>query len=205
MDEVYDEFSEFSLNSPARKIRRLDAELPPIMEEEDPTVPLPVEQQMPEELMSAMPEFGAGMIDAELPIALNEEKALVLYKAVDNPFALSPGSSNVSFSVHSDLIHGLKNQAFWPANPNAVILEEISNDEKSVVANNLAVVPWVPPQQYDSRVMHTEEPMEAEEDDGGASMEVEEDIQQGVHQWPQHCLTPQAPENTSTPIMWSWG
>ncbi|KAK1289388.1 hypothetical protein QJS10_CPB18g00049 [Acorus calamus] len=36
LDEVNDEFSEFSLSSPARKIRRLDLELPPIMEEEEP-------------------------------------------------------------------------------------------------------------------------------------------------------------------------
>ncbi|GMQ07489.1 hypothetical protein CsSME_00051653 [Camellia sinensis var. sinensis] len=35
LEDVNDDFSDFSLSSPARKIRRLDAELPPIMEEEE--------------------------------------------------------------------------------------------------------------------------------------------------------------------------
>ncbi|EOY32080.1 hypothetical protein QUC31_019553 [Theobroma cacao] len=35
IDQVNDDFSDFSLSSPATKIRRLDAELPPIIEEEE--------------------------------------------------------------------------------------------------------------------------------------------------------------------------
>ena len=38
IDLVNDDFSDFSLSSPATKIRRLDAELPPIIEEEEPFV-----------------------------------------------------------------------------------------------------------------------------------------------------------------------
>jgi len=38
IDQVNDDFSDFSLSSPATKIRRLDAELPPIIEEEEPFV-----------------------------------------------------------------------------------------------------------------------------------------------------------------------
>lgn len=200
-EEVYDEFSEFSLYSPARKIRRLDAELPPIMEEEDQAVPL----LMPEEL--AVSE----MVDAEPP-PLNEERALVLYKPMNSPLILSHSPTNLSFRVNPDLVDGLKNQAFWAGNH--------SLDDKAGVANSsLAVVPWVPAQaplaiNLGSRGMNVEEPMEAEEV-GGASMEVEESKQQaggqaggvadGFQQWQQHCMIPQPPQNATTPIMWSWG
>ncbi|KAE8657966.1 hypothetical protein F3Y22_tig00116976pilonHSYRG00207 [Hibiscus syriacus] len=34
IDQVNDDFSDFSLSSPATKIRRLDADLPPIIEED---------------------------------------------------------------------------------------------------------------------------------------------------------------------------
>ena len=113
----------------------------------------------------------------------------------------------------------MADKAFWPANPNVVTVEEVPMDYKPASANNsLAVVPWVPSQASsaavsESRIMQVEELMEAEEEAGGASMEIEEDRQnagnggagEGLHQWPQHCLIPQPPQNTSTPIMWSWG
>lgn len=41
LDQVSDDFSDFSLSSPARKIRRLDAELPPIMEDDEPEIAMP--------------------------------------------------------------------------------------------------------------------------------------------------------------------
>ncbi|XP_010929400.1 uncharacterized protein [Elaeis guineensis] len=224
LEEVYDDFSEFSLSSPARKIRRLDAELPPIMEEEDSAVPVAFEfekQQLPRDLMSAsstMPESTSTMTDAVPVPALNEERALVLYKPVDAQLLLSPAQSNVSLRLSSDLIHGLKNQAFRSGN-------QIRIEDKSAVSSNrLAVVPWVPNQgsvvttgsgvtKVESKV--PQEPMEAEQIES-VSMEVEEERDQaeqasidegaggeGFHQWPQHCMT-QLPPNTSTPIMWSW-
>ena len=112
------------------------------------------------------------------------------------------------------LLNFSADQAFWSANPNAVTVEEVPMDYKPAAANNsLAVVPWVPSRApsaaaCESRIMHVEEPMEAEEEIGSASMEVEEDIQQAgtavagedLHQWPQHCLIPQPRESTSTPI-----
>ncbi|KAG1364532.1 hypothetical protein COCNU_11G013590 [Cocos nucifera] len=224
LEEVYDEFSEFSLSSPARKIRRLDAELPPIMEEEDPAVPVALEfeqQQLPRDLMSGgrgMPESASTMTDAVPVPALNEERALVLYKPVDTQLLFSPAQSNVSLRVSSDLIHGLKNQAFRSGN-------QMRMEDKSAVSSNcLAMVPWVPNQGFvvttgsgvttvQSKV--SPETMEAEQIES-VSMEVEEEGDQarqasidegaggeGFHQWQQHCMT-QFPPNTSTPIMWSW-
>jgi len=71
VDEVNDDFP---LSSPATKIRRLDAELPPIVEE-DELLPSPSSFPSP-----------------------NDERALVLFK----PLAHSP--SSISFTVDSDLI-----------------------------------------------------------------------------------------------------
>lgn len=86
------------------------------MEEEDPAVPVAFEfeqQQLPRDLMSAsspMSESGSTMTDSVPVPALNEERALVLYKPVDAQLLLSPAQSNVSFRVSSDLIHGLKSK-----------------------------------------------------------------------------------------------
>lgn len=215
MEEVYDEFSEFSLNSPARKIRRLDAELPPIMEEEEPSFSAQFGQKMPlteQTNCSSMTGIVAGMVEGEPSFPSNEERALVLYKPVDNPLVMSP----TSFRVRPDLIDGLKNQVFWSGHPRPVTIEEVPMDYiANASGNSLAVIPWVrtqdssePRTRDSSKPMGVivEEPMEAD-DQGGASMEVEEDRLQdeGSHQWPQHCMTPQIPQNSSTPIMWSWG
>lgn len=102
------------------------------------------------------------------------------------------------------------------------------DDEDMVIENkNLAVVPWVPrlqvPTSSTMNVPQEEEApqlMEAEEV-GEATMEIEEDnnlnnSQQGygyggmdgangIHQWhhqQQHCMIPQLPQQTSSPITW---
>lgn len=92
-------------------------------------------------------------------------------------------------------------------------------EDKTVVPNNyLAVVPWVRNQgpvvgtgfgeaELEGRLSH--EPMEDGEVES-TSMEVEEDREQaaidrmggeGFHQWQRHCMAPQLPRNSSTPIM----
>lgn len=101
------------------------------------------------------------------------------------------------------------------------------DDEDMVTENkNLAVVPWVPrlqvPTSSTMNVPQEEAPqlMEAEEV-GEATMEIEEEennlnnSQQGygyggmdganaIHQWhhQQHCMIPQLPQQTSSPITW---
>ncbi|KAH7674658.1 hypothetical protein IHE45_08G088500 [Dioscorea alata] len=219
LDDVSDGFSEFSLLSPSIKMRRLDVELPSVMQEE-PAVPLVSQQQLlSEQIESAAPEVDAVVEDVPL-IPVNEERAIVLYKPIDTPLYLSPSSSNVSFTVSSDMLPGLKNQAFLRQNSNLSVSNLLINC-KEAANDTLAVAPWAPTQASATSWSQVEgssssvsiEPMEAEEE--GASMEVEEESEQassagsgaGVfQQWQrQHCMTPEIPTTTTTtPVMWSW-
>lgn len=86
----------------------------------------------------------------------------------------------------------------------------------------MAVVPWVPskfpspPTADVAPELENAEAMDAE-DMEGVEMEVEEapsnglgnangagwvGMNEGFHQWQQHCMYPQPPENTSTPLVW---
>ncbi|PIN18166.1 hypothetical protein CDL12_09163 [Handroanthus impetiginosus] len=224
LEDVNDDFSDFSLSSPARKIRRLDAELPPIKEEEESDIPMAFEPLAQEHGTDSNPSGGLKI--EELPnLPDNEERAIVLFKPI-NTSPLSHSPSNFSVSVNPDLISGLKNQ---------VLLSGVSNswrpaDDEAEETNNsgsgngcLAVVPWVPSQmswtpvaEFSSQVDNSEM-MDAQEV-GEATMEVEDgvDIEQrnvnegggvtlgeGFNQWQQpHCLIPQPPHNTTTPIVW---
>ncbi|KAG9449309.1 hypothetical protein H6P81_009274 [Aristolochia fimbriata] len=225
-EEVYDDFSDFSLSSPARKIRRLDAELPPIMEEEEPMIPPVFDQHIPEE------QPRAPVVIEELPPApLNEERALVLYKPMAAPFLQSPTTSGLSFKVHTQLIPGFNDQMFW-SGPSELI-RNAENEERERSNNCMAVVPWTPSSIPTGEAMGVSAPgnnlsevMEAETAEA-TSMEVEDEsnsfFSQGEtggsaadavmvadrsespqQQWPQHCMTAQLSRNSSTPVMWSW-
>ncbi|KAL5974198.1 hypothetical protein ACLOJK_030861 [Asimina triloba] len=234
LEEVYDEFSDFSLASPARKIRRLNADLPPIIEEEETAIPPVFGQPMLDEHLDVNAgQSAAGMEEVVPSLLPNEERALVLYKPVYTPFFQSSDSANVSFAVNTDLVPGLK------GHPNIMTEEayEASMDENVASSNRcLAVVPWVPTNQPPVSLSQQErrdwadgnrlsERMECEEMDV-ATMEVEEEDPAAygggeeqarasagtggvegmtIQQWQQqHCMTLQIPQNNSTPIMWSW-
>ncbi|KAF5469327.1 hypothetical protein F2P56_013411 [Juglans regia] len=213
LDDFNDDFSDFSLSSPARKIRRLDAELPPIMEEEEAEIP------------QAQDVVGRLREGLELEFPSNDEKAIVLFKPVNTPL-LHSSSSNLSFSVDSHIMSGFKNQLFGSSHyGNVKSVEEQSTKEK----NNgcLAVVPWVPSQLPLAPATDVP-PLTAEAEGMAVAMDIEEDnnnnsqnanIEQGhpsvhdvyggiagsegLNQWQQqHCLIPQLPQNTSTPITW---
>lgn len=226
MEDVYDEFSDFSLSSPARKIRRLDAELPPIIEEvEEPEIPIAFEQA------ATYPSFGInavnrGLVIEELPsVPENEERAIVLFKPMNTPPVHSP--SNLSVKVDPQFINGFKSQVFWENRANAFrpADNEITQQEDSSSAKQcLAVVPWVPSQLPSAEVAEVlgqpdiSDMMDAEDIDGVA-MDVEDSsvnaeprtavgvgavsVNEGLHHWQQqHCMTTQLPQNTSTPIVW---
>ncbi|XP_010248763.1 PREDICTED: uncharacterized protein LOC104591575 [Nelumbo nucifera] len=229
-EEAYDEFSDFSLSSPARKIRRLDADLPPIMgEEEALKISLDFEQQpLSEHLDTSKQQSGAVMKEAVLSAHLNEEKALVLYNPANTPLLKVPSSSDLSITVNSDLILSLKNHMLWSTHTKPVRTADdvaASSDKNRAVANDsLAVVSWVPSQlpPYDAGMTEVPaaealEPMEAELN--GMMMETEGEIPgqarragamvgvelQALQQWQQeHCMIPELPQNTSAPVMWSW-
>ncbi|KAL7189929.1 hypothetical protein ACSBR1_039543 [Camellia fascicularis] len=135
LEDVNDDFSDFSLSSPARKIRRLDAELPPIMEEEEADH-AEVQKLAPEEAEDVasninnmnMEELGGlpsnhphneSEIENENENE-NEERALVLFNppiinthAHPYPLFHSP-PSDLSLSLNSDLLLGIKSKLLNP-------------------------------------------------------------------------------------------
>ncbi|XP_028790071.1 uncharacterized protein LOC114746047 isoform X1 [Neltuma alba] len=191
---------DFSISSSATKIRRLDADLPPIEEPE-------VAQQPP-----IIPEVPS-------PASENQERALVLFKPVNHSPLFSP--SSFSFTVDSDIVSAI-NTDQRPWSRQYVEEEAICRDENN--RDRLALVPWAPsqfqsaPGAQDSNT----ELMEADQMEEEASMEVEEQDYsnssihptatmhceltetEGLQPWQQqHCLIPQLPQNTSTPISWT--
>lgn len=91
-----------------------DAELPPIMEEGEPASNVPLNQQFLQEKFSAtvssVPNLGCPMGDAMPAHPSNYERALVLYKPVEMPLISSPGPTNFSLKINSDIIDGLKSK-----------------------------------------------------------------------------------------------
>ncbi|CAK9329906.1 unnamed protein product [Citrullus colocynthis] len=234
LDQINDDFSDFSLSSPARKIRRLDVGLPPIIEEEEPPeiAVLSKEPLIPENFVVG----GNGLRIEELPDAStvspsayamedrpsgdNHERAIVLFKPVNTSFLQS---SPLSVSVDSDIISGFKSEFLRENRYDGRLKFDEDDEEMGTENKNLAVVPWVPrlqvPASTNMEVPQEEAPqlMEAEEA-GEATMEIEEDNlssnQQAygyggmdgataIHQWhQQHCMIPQLPQQTSSPITW---
>ncbi|CAI9099137.1 OLC1v1035914C1 [Oldenlandia corymbosa var. corymbosa] len=218
LDDVSYDLTDFSA-SPARKIRRLDAELAPIIEEES-EIPAVFQLSQPE--ANVCGNDRRGVVIEELPDQFeNEERAIVLFNPSNTPLLHSP--TNFSVLVNPNFIPKFKG-IVWPNQSNqwaASSNEEMEQEINSGQANEcLAVVPWVPSQLPSAEASanaplmdSSDDMMEAEETDV-ATMEVEDDnvelhqpigmnVNNGLHQWQQqHCLIPQPPQNTSTPIVW---
>ncbi|KAL0346868.1 UNVERIFIED_CONTAM: Isoamylase 1, chloroplastic [Sesamum calycinum] len=178
VEDVSDDFAEFSLSPRSWKIPRLDAELPPIPEEEETDVPVAFEQSQPRER-----RLGSNVIRSSKAHELrsgpeDEERAIMLFEPINT-------TSNFSVSVDPDLISGLKDQVLWSNKSNSLRVasdEALTEDRDSSSSNGrLAVVPWVAPQfvstpraefpcQFDKCEM-----MDAEEL-GEATMDVEDDM-----------------------------
>ncbi|XP_021723456.1 uncharacterized protein LOC110690875 [Chenopodium quinoa] len=225
LEEVNDDFSDFSLSSPARKIRRLDADLPPIIEDEELDFQPVYGQSVPQNNISSGLGDQVNPLDIEeLPsIPENEEKAIVLFKPMKDHSVFSQGS----FSVDPNLVSFFKNQTFWNSLKSGGINDEDEANENDLEENGCrAVIPWVPSQTVNpvSQTLASQtdvsESMDAEEMET-AMMEVEDQDAANVgiaseysnlpnyneglqHQWlqQQHCMVPQPPQNTSTPIVW---
>ncbi|KAK2658666.1 hypothetical protein Ddye_005199 [Dipteronia dyeriana] len=213
LDDVSDDLHEFSLSSPARKIRRLNAQLPPIIEEEK-ELEVVVE-------MSSSPVYEEMVSDP-----VNQERALVLYRPVNSP-PLLHSPSNVSVHLDSlNLVSDFKNVFLRGRSRLMRLAEEYLHNKNGTANNCLAVIPWVPnqsqfPHNLGMDVSQTEalESMEAEDEDEETEMDIEDSNttnteqghvygyggmrEEGVHQWPQHyCMIPQLPQNFSSPITW---
>ncbi|TXG48671.1 hypothetical protein EZV62_024546 [Acer yangbiense] len=216
LDDVSDDLHEFSLSSPARKIRRLNAQLPPIMEEEK-------EQEVVGEISSSSP---SPVYEEMVSDPANQERALVLYKPVNSP-PLLHSPSNVSVHLDSlNLVSDFKNVFLRGQSSHMKLAEEEEylHNNNGTANNCLAVIPWVPsqfqfPHNLGMDVSQTEalESMEAEDEE--TKMDIEDSNttnteqghvygyggmrDEGVHQWPQqYCMIPQLTQNTSTPITW---
>ncbi|PKA51419.1 hypothetical protein AXF42_Ash002784 [Apostasia shenzhenica] len=203
-DEVYDDdFADFSLSAPATKIRRLNAELPPIIEVKEQLLPV-------EEKVNAVEDLRSLMDESIPPSTLNEERALVLYKPVNAQ--LGP-----SFSISPELVSGLKNHASWPWNRNTAA-EDLGDDTDSSTTNCLAVVPWAPSLVSADTLMEVSTPKNVpleerlEEAGDTALMEIEEDLGESANsvtggesflQWQHHCMIPPLHQATSPPLTWS--
>ncbi|KAL6585605.1 hypothetical protein OROMI_002249 [Orobanche minor] len=220
LDDVNDDFSDFSLVSPARKIRRLDVELQPIIEEDERDVPIGFDHCL---LQKQSPGSGStgGIRIEELPtVPINEEKAIVLF----NPNTLCRSPSSFSVSVNPHLISSFKNQVPWSNQLNPWgLADDVAREMNNSCSGNgcLAVVPWVPsqfssepvaelPSEFDNPEMMDAQEVEEEtmdvEDGGVWQRNVGEScgmsINEGFSQRQQHCLIPQPPPGAPAPIVW---
>lgn len=228
MEEVNDDFSDFSLSSPATKIRRLDGELACMSEEEEMEVPI-IEHYEPEvdfRNNTRTIEGGGsrrGILVEELPPDYqNQERAIVVFKPSDS--SLPPAPSNFSVRLSPELISGFRNRLMCTYQESAPVWQAdngaTERDEKYGTTNNcMAVVPWVQSAACNelSYQSDTSDMMDAEGVETTA-MEVEDSnatfnrpsvrepgtvLNEGIHHWQQqHCMIPQLPQNTSTPIVW---
>ncbi|GJV41027.1 hypothetical protein Tco_1419467 [Tanacetum coccineum] len=210
-----DAFYDYIASSPATKIRRLDAELPPIIEEEEMSNAA-CEDGFVEEIVR-----GSNVTINELPE--NEERAIVLYDPLNNV-----PRSPISVSVNSDFLSGFKNPVVWSNRSNLLqsLVDKTEKQDSDSEQNkgSLAVVPWVAKSAHhqampEVEVPHTEEvsDMMDADDMETTTMDIEDNNYQqipknsfgsvgaseGVNQWQQHCMIPQPPQNMATPIAWS--
>lgn len=229
LDQVSDDFSDFSLSSPARKIRRLDAELPPIMEDDEPEIAMPyLQNRSGGPVIEELPAESASSSASAAAASENEERAIVLFKPVHGRLLGGPSPSSFSVSVDPDFISGFKNQFYWSNEPahEKLIEDETGDAETNKGGTNcMAMVPWIPSQFPSAPGIELLQPegseaMEAEEMADG-TMEIEDATEsypvtqeqahgyagqsssEGFQQWQQpHCMTPQPPQSVSTPLVW---
>ncbi|KAI4377560.1 hypothetical protein MLD38_015165 [Melastoma candidum] len=192
---------DFSLSSPAPKIRRLDAELPTIAEDEEFECSSPVMERMEAE----------DDLATEAP-AENGERAIVVFRPVEEYLLRLRSPSSFSVSFDSELISGFKSQFPWSNGSSVDGAAKDDGDSSNVKC--MAVVPWVPsqfPSAPGAEIIDSED-METEGGGGGeVEMEVEVgnlhpnvvgDFVGGLQTWQQHCMTTQLPQLTSAPAAW---
>nr|XP_043627653.1 uncharacterized protein LOC122599240 [Erigeron canadensis] len=219
---------DFSLSSPATKIRRLDAELPPIIEEEEMVNPMVFEQpELYQDTFVEQAVRGSPIAIDELSgsFPVNEERAIVLYDPTNNMPALQTRSP-FSVTVNSDFLSRIKNSNIW-SKPD--LLKLLSGKTEKLHVNSeqyngsLAVVPWAPTSSQNRATLEVEIPqtevseMMDADDMEATTMDTEDNNSQqmpmnetgsasgseGVHEWQQHCMIPQPPHNLPVPIAWS--
>ncbi|KAJ0523230.1 hypothetical protein HanRHA438_Chr10g0468851 [Helianthus annuus] len=212
--EVNDDFFDFTLSSPALKIRRLDAEFAPIIDQQDSLNSVEFGQSM-ESSPIAIDELKSS-------VPVNEERAIVLFNPKDNTPSLQPRIP-FSISTGSDFLSRFKNPVIWSNRVNTLKLlpdeTQEHDDYRSGMPNGcLAVVPWVPNSQHSAEFavrdaetsdMMDSDAMDVEDNCNAQQMPnhhndnyVAASATQDWNQWQQHCMIQQPPNNLSTPITW---
>ncbi|KAI7737015.1 hypothetical protein M8C21_016197 [Ambrosia artemisiifolia] len=221
--EVNDDFFDFTLSSPALKIRRLDAELAPIIDEQDTSNPVefgqpkPVHDHFVEQPMESSP-IGTDELKSSLPV--NEERAIVLFNSNNN---LPSFQSTIPFSIStgSDFLSRFKNPVIWSnrSGTHKLVADETQehDDDESGASNGcLAVVPWVAshsqhPQTAgfaasDARLSDMMDSDDMDVEDNCNTQQIAEQnnnnyvaasATQDWNQWQQHCMIQQPPNNLS--------
>ncbi|XP_042052658.1 uncharacterized protein LOC121797942 isoform X2 [Salvia splendens] len=215
-----DDVSDFIFSSPATKIRRLDAELPPMMiVEEEPEVAASTFDQSQQLLPEMSSKVSGGLKIEELPDLGENERAIVLYQP-STPIVRSP--SNFSVSLDPRFISALKMLRSSSANSWRLYSDDEGATEDDIEIPSSgngcqAIVPWLPQPANGDNSCHQfdgGEMMEAEDTAEATSMDVEDSpsiqqsnsgsvpVSQGLPQWQQHCTISQPAQNTTTPIVW---
>nr|CAB3457456.1 unnamed protein product [Digitaria exilis] len=217
---------------PATKIRRLDAEVPPVehavgVPRAEPGAVVP-----PQPFVAEAARMSGDVVPPAVAVgvaapAVNDERAIVVYQPAEAARNLLGGPLRPapSLRVNPDWIHGLRSTMLQEASNHRALYEELAARDENL---NLAVVPWAPAQVYghaasSSAAAAATEMMDADQEGDGASMEVEHQpappaggvlqgaaFQQQQQQWPtQHCVAPQqlplpAASYQPSPVTWSW-
>ncbi|XP_022754029.1 uncharacterized protein LOC111302370 [Durio zibethinus] len=185
IDQVNDDFSDFSLSSPATKIRRLDADLPPIIEEEES---FPENQERAIVLFSPPPLLRS---PSTISISLTSE----LISGFKNQYLQASDMQLADFEEAET--------------------EESKKGTEGCLAVVPWVPSQIPSVENRDGEVEVAESMEmdVEENNSGDSARMEQghgyefggfNTSEGLHHWPQqHCMIPQLPQNPFTPITWS--
>ncbi|CAN6196469.1 unnamed protein product [Urochloa humidicola] len=187
---------------PATKIRRLDAEVPPVEHAVGAPLLHPGASVAPQPVQMS---GGVAPPVAVVASAANDERAIVVYQPAEAARNLLEGPlrPGASLRVSPDWIHGLRSTMLQEASNHRALFEELAGRDENL---NLAMVPWAPAQIHARAFSSSaEEMVDADQDSDGASMEVEhqptppagvtlqgEAFQHHHQQWPlQHCVAPQ--------------
>lgn len=199
VEEVNDDFSDFSLSSPATKIRRLDAELAPIMEEEEREI----NQERAIVLFNPHQQLHAQSPSSSFSVSLSPD---IMSGMKNQVLGLNAARRQSDPLLESDEE------------------EEAQGRDKAEKGICMAMVPWT---SSNSRYLGLQHPMNGSNDAGQleaqgfteneAAMEIDEENSNnnggndgsfqpygfGLSQWQQqHCMLPQLPHNAITPITW---
>lgn len=171
---------------PATKIRRLDAEVPPVESAVGMPLVEPGVSVTPQPFVVGDSPMSSGVAPPAAAIgvaapAVNEERAIVVYQPAEAAHNLlhGPLRPGPSLRVSPDWVHGLKGTMLQEASNYRDLFEEMAGGDENL---SLAMVPWAPTKAHAQAASSSTsaagaEMMDADQDGDGASMEVERGVE----------------------------